>query len=186
MFSNRTVQEIIKTINFRTHNDFDNFLIYFELPEELSVDSISKKETTLVNFLIKNRNLKGPNNSLLSLEIIEYILEKESITYSRHSNIKNLNNALKRDGYEIIEKTVRKVLPEEVPVIEYENRLIEILKRYDFKTAVGHYSQAIASHGRGDWAAANAQFRSFVEDFFEQVHSLIQAGEGVSTNQKRG
>lgn len=186
MFSNRTVQQIVKSINFRTHNEFDNFKIHFELPEEIGGDSISKKETSLVNFLIKNRDCKGPNNSNLSVEIIEYLIEKSTTSYPYYFKQDELINALKKDGFEIKEKSVRKMLPEKVPVAQSENRLINILKKYNFDTALGHYNQAIASHGRGEWAAANAQLRSFVEDFFDQTHTKIQAGSGDTSNQRRG
>ncbi|MEI2630739.1 hypothetical protein [Erwinia aphidicola] len=186
MFSNRTIQEIVKAIKFSTHTEFDDFLIYFELPEEIGGLSISKKENSLVNFLIKNRDLKGPDNSNLSVEIIEHIIKKGKTSFSRNSNLDNLNNTLKKDGYELTENSVRKILPDEIPVAQTENRLNEILNKYGFSTAISHYNQAIASHGRGDWAAANSQLRTFVEDFFNQVHCKIQAGNGDTTNQKRG
>lgn len=186
MFSNRTVQEIVKAIHFRTNNEFDDFIIYFELPEDFGGVSISKKETSLVNFLIKNQNHKGPNNSNLAIEIIEYIIGKNSRNYSWDTDYESLNNALKKDGYELTEKSVRQVLPDEIPVAQTENRLVDILNKYRFSTALGHYNQAIASHGRGEWAAANAQLRTFVEDFFDQIHSKIQAGNGSTSHHRRG
>lgn len=186
MFTNRTVQEIVKSINFATNNEFDDFIIHFELPEDIGGVSIAKKKTSLVNFLIKNKDRRGPDNASLTVEIIEYIIQKRKSTYWRHSNLDDLNNALKKDGYELTDVSVRKVLPDEVPVAQTENRLVEILKKYGFSTAVGHYNQAIASHGRGDWAAANSQLRTFVEDFFDQVHFKIQAGSGSSSHQRRG
>lgn len=136
--------------------------------------------------MIKNKDRKGPDNANLTVEIIEYIIQKEKRTSRRHSNLEDLKNALKKDGYELTDVSVRKVLPDEVPVAKTENRLVEILIKYGFSTALGHYNQAIASHGRGDWAAANSQLRTFVEDFFDQVHLKIQAGGGATTNQRRG
>ncbi|MFP3524551.1 hypothetical protein SB912_18720 [Pantoea sp. SIMBA_072] len=186
MFTNRTVQEIVRSINFTTNNEFEDFLIHFDLPQDIGGVSIAKKEISLVSFLIKNKDRKGPDNASLIVEIIEYVIKKEARNYSRHSNMENLNNTLKKDGYELTDVSVRKVLPDEVPISCTENRLIEILKKYGFSTAVGHYNQAIASHGRGDWAAANSQLRTFVEDFFDQVHLKINAGCGTTTNQRRG
>ena len=91
-----------------------------------------------------------------------------------------LSNALKKDGYEFTDVSVRKMLPDEVPVSQTENRLVAILEKYGFSTAVSHYNQVICSHGRGDWAASNSQLRTFVEDFFDRVHLKIQAGHGVT------
>ncbi|WP_456311511.1 hypothetical protein [Serratia proteamaculans] len=186
MFSNRTIQEIVKNIKFRTNIEFEDFLIHFGLPEGIGGDSIAKKENSLVNFLIKNKDIKGPENANLAIELIECIIKKEPRGYFKNNNLENLNNALKKDGYQLSDSSVRKVLPEEIPVAKTENRLVEILNKYGFSNAVGHYNQAIASHGRGDWAAANAQLRTFVEDFFNEVHLKIRAGSGSATNQKRG
>lgn len=186
MFSNRTIQQIVKAINFKTNNEFDDFVITFELPEYIGGASISKKESSLVDFLIKNKSRKGPNNSNLAIEIIEYAIEKHSSSYLWGSIHERLNNAIKKDGYELTEKSVRKVLPDEIPITQNENRLVDILNKYGFSTALGHYNQAIASHGRGEWAAANAQLRTFVEDFFDQIHLKIQAGNGLTSHSRRG
>lgn len=77
MFTNRTVQEIVKSIKFNTNNEFDDFLIHFDLPDDIGGVSIPKKETSLVKFLIKNKDSKGPDNANLNVEIIEYIIKKE-------------------------------------------------------------------------------------------------------------
>lgn len=187
MFSNRTIQAIVNAVSFQTHSDFENFIIHFELSKDIDGVSIQKKENALVNFLINNPEIKGPDSSSLSVEIIEYIIKKNSLSYSRNvdSLMDKLENALKRDGYQLTETSVRKTLPEGIPVDKTENRLIEILKKYGFSTAEGHYTQAIASHGRGDWAASNAQLRTFTEDFFDQIHKKLQTGNGAKSHQRR-
>lgn len=187
MFSNRTVQTIVNAVGFNTHTEFDDFIVHFELSEDIGGVSIAKKQTSLVDFLIKNPGIKGPDNSDLIVEIIEYIIRKKQRSYSDTVNnlMETLDNALKRDGYELTESSVRKTLPEEIPINKTENRLLEILKKHGFSTAEGHYTQAIASHGRGDWAAANAQLRTFVEDYFDQVHGKLQAGHGNTSHQRR-
>ncbi|MDI9221523.1 hypothetical protein QMZ30_11480 [Pantoea sp. EA-12] len=185
MFSNRTIQEVVKSIQFRTNNEFDDFIIHFELSEDIGGGSIAKKETSLVKYLKDNPGVKGPDNSDLVVEIIEYILKKDARSYSLYNNLENLNNALKRDGYELTDTSVRKTLPGNVPVARSEDRLAEILKKHGFTTAAGHYDQAIASHGRGEWAAANSQLRTFVEEFFDRIHDVTQAGSGKSSQQRR-
>ncbi|WP_293648875.1 hypothetical protein [Pantoea septica] len=187
MFSNRTIQAIVNAVGFTTNNEFSDFIVRFELSEDIGGVSIAKKQSALVNFLIKNPEAKGPDNASLAIEIIEYIINKNRKYYSRSANslMQELENALKKDGYELTETSVRKALPEEIPVDKTENKLIEILNKHGFSTAKGHYIQAIASHGRGDWAASNAQLRTFTEDFFDQVHKKLQAGNGANSHQRR-
>lgn len=187
MFSNRTIQAIVKAVGFTTHTEFEDFIIHFEIRGDINGVSIAKKENALVNFLISKPEVKGPDNSFLTVEIIEYVLEKNSKFYNRNADslMESLENALRRDGYELTETTVRKTLPKEIPVNKTENKLIEILKKYGFSTAEGHYTQALASHGRGEWAASNAQLRTFTEDFFDQIHKKLQAGNGAKSHQRR-
>lgn len=44
-----------------------------------------------------------------------------------------------------------------------------LLDQFQFSTTKGHLDQGIAAHSRGDWAAANAQFRAFVESMFDEI-----------------
>lgn len=45
----------------------------------------------------------------------------------------------------------------------------EFLKHFGFTEPLGHLSQGIEAHARGDWAAANAQFRTFLEGLFDAI-----------------
>ena len=51
----------------------------------------------------------------------------------------------------------------------------------------GHLDQGIAAHVRGDWAAANAQFRSFIESLFDSVAEHLADGAALPPvgNQRR-
>ena len=67
MFTNKTVQEMVKSINFKTNNEFYDFLIHFDLSHGVDGASLAKKETSLVNFLIKNKERKRPGNVNLTV-----------------------------------------------------------------------------------------------------------------------
>ena len=64
-----------------------------------------------------------------------------------------------------------------------ENELINVLDRYGYSVAKGHYEQAVAAHTRGDWAASNSQLRSFVEEFFNRVAEIMVSGSYSSGHQ---
>ena len=70
-------------------------------------------------------------------------------------------------------------------MVEEENELINVLDRYVYSVAKGHYEQAIAAHTRGDWAASNSQLRSFVEEFFNRIAETIVPGSYSSSKQRR-
>ena len=42
-------------------------------------------------------------------------------------------------------------------------------KHFGFAEPLGHLGQGIEAHARGDWAAANAQFRTFLEGLFDGI-----------------
>jgi hypothetical protein len=48
-----------------------------------------------------------------------------------------------------------------------------LLTRYGLQTPKGHLDQGISAHSEGNWAAANAQFRTFLESFFDDIATLI-------------
>jgi len=87
--------------------------------------------------------------------------------------------------FELTDDGIRQKLPEILPLVEKEDQLVALLSRRGFDTARGHYEQAVAAHTRGEWASANAQLRTFVEEFFDNVHAIVCGGTNESSNQKR-
>jgi hypothetical protein len=181
MFSRRSILALVNTLNFRTHDEVERFSIEFELESVISGQWIKEKETSIMKYLVENGNTKTQSGAPFVVDVVEYLLRDRS----NCANTEALENALAKDGYELTESSVRKSLPSAIPLLESENKLVEILNRRGLTVAIGHYEQAIAAHGRGDWAAANAQMRSFVEDFFNQCHALLNAGSGTTTQQRK-
>ena len=120
--------------------------------------------------------------SFLVVEVIEYLLKTKPHSGERFSEFAH---HLEKDGYLLTDNSVRASLPSQIPMTETEDRLLEILKKRGFDVALGHYEQAVAAHGRGEWAAANAQLRSLVEEFFNKIHSLINAGTAQQSQARK-
>lgn len=183
MFSRKTILTLVDTLNFRTHDEIERFCFVFEIEQVVeNLSSISKKETAISKYLIANKEAKGPNGSALVVEVIEYLLENKH--YSSDHFLK-FQHHLEKDGYLLSENSIRASLPTQIPMVENEDRLIEILKKRGFEIALGHYEQAVAAHGRGEWAAANAQLRPFVEEFFNKIDTLINAGNATETQARK-
>ena len=84
--------------------------------------------------------------------------------------------ALARAGYEIDEGQLRPTLPETLDLPAADDEVHELLDRHNFTTPLGHLDQAIDSHGRGNWAAANGQIRSFLESLLDEIAYLTVPG----------
>ncbi|MBY8058927.1 hypothetical protein LZT09_20335 [Vibrio fluvialis] len=182
MFSRTTILELIKALNFRTHDEIERFAFELGMDGVVQGEYIKQKETSISKYLVKNAGTKGPSGSDLMIDVVEYLLKNAPYSSYKYTA---LENALEKDGYELTETSVRKSLPSQIPLAENEDNLVKILKKRSFNIALGHYEQAIAAHGRGEWAAANAQLRSFVEEFFNRVHALINAGSATDTQQRK-
>lgn len=82
---------------------------------------------------------------------------------------------LSRDGYVVVRgdwgqpPTLRIALPEEVDLPKTDDEVRNLLKHFQFGVAASHLEQAIEAHTRGDWAAANAQLRTFLEGLFDDI-----------------
>ena len=86
-----------------------------------------------------------------------------------------LLRGLARDGYVVEEDEethtirLRAALPEEIALPETDDEVRRLLRQLGFQLPAGHLDQAIEAHTRGDWAAANAQLRTFFESLFEAI-----------------
>lgn len=188
MFSKSTILQIVKAVHLNTHNEVEEFAIIYGLENVLSGQYIKEKETSIAKYLIANPNVTGPNGANLQYEILESAIKKHknsSIWNSFSEQYPDLINSLKKDGYKIEDDSIRQILPSQIPLVAQESELENLLSIHNFNVAKGHYEQAIAAHGRADWAAANAQLRSFVEELFNELQSRICPGSYTNSQQKK-
>jgi len=146
---------------------------------------VKERSTSIIRYLIANPDALGPNGSALVIEIIEHLLQKSQGYEAPSEAYPSLAHSLDRDGYELTDNGIRRKLPAELPLVEQEDQLIFLLKKHKFDTARGHYKQAVAAHSRGEWASANAQLRSFVEEFFNKACDAICPIESESSQEKK-
>jgi hypothetical protein len=173
-FSRNTIIELVRAFGFRTHAGLQQVALQFGLEEALGGGGIEPKETSLMQYLIQNGGLKGPRGSSLVLEFTEFLFEQRCgptawPLKTPEEAFPRLVNALKQDGYAVDGLTLRSVLPEAVPVAQQEDELTYLLKKHALPTALGHLEQ-------GDWAAANGQLRSFVEELFDRIAHELSGG----------
>ena len=96
-----------------------------------------------------------------------------------------LHRGLERDGFTVEDGQLRRTLPRELDLPAADDEVHTLLDRYGFRVANGHLDQGIAAHVRGDWAAANGQFRPFIENLFDAIAEHLGAAAVPAGNQRR-
>jgi hypothetical protein len=81
--------------------------------------------------------------------------------------------ALDRDGLKIVDGKIEASLPDILDLPEANDDVSRLLKKHGFATSKGHLDQALGSHGRGEWASANGQLRTFYEGLFDEIANKI-------------
>lgn len=188
MFSKTTVLTLVKALNFKTHNEVEEFAIKYDIEDEVSGQYLKEKETSISKYLIANPTNLGPNGSNLQYEILELAINRYKSGFSFNSfneQYSELTNLLKKDGFEIVDNKIRSILPEQLPLVSQENELETLLVKNNFLVAKGHYEQAVSAHSRGEWASTNAQLRSFVEELFNEIQARVCPGNYPTSHQKK-
>lgn len=67
---------------------------------------------------------------------------------------------------------LRRSMPTSIHMPQNDDEVHRLLAHFGFNTASRHLDQAIDAHARGHWAAANAQYRTFLEQLVDDVASL--------------
>lgn len=100
-----------------------------------------------------------------------------------HEEQRALERCLSRDGFVVSWESgdcgsgstpwLRRSLPVSVDLPASDDLVHQILEQNGFVTTRGHLDQAIDTHARGDWAASNAQIRTFLESMFDEIAKKI-------------
>lgn len=203
MFSNKTLLQLIKIIDSFRNPEVDRIISIFnftpiQYDENLSVKA---KATRIFNDLRYSKKV-GPFSDDIHLDLLQYLIDDffhknhrfEIGVAEYHSSGKTINflnaflfenielgNCLKRDGFIISGKTIRKLLPQEIEESKIESELFISLNHFDFSISTGHLNQAISNHSQGNWAGANSQFRTFIESLLIEISKYLIPSNIAST-----
>ncbi len=176
-FSERTLLEAVDLFAPSLAGKNIDRLILRLLPERSSArgralkDYQSKqgKVNELTQFAQENRNHQTVLGSNLWDEIVE---EAASLPKLRHSNA--FIYALARDGFTLEDDgTLRRALPGIADLPRADDEVHVLLEELSMNTAKGHLDQAIENHSQGNWAAANGQLRTFMEELFNEISRRV-------------
>lgn len=183
-FSRKTILELVKALNFKTYDDITRFCLEFGIEDEISGKYLKEKQTSISAYLIANPNKNGPNGAALQIEVIEHLANGYSGTEPFVQRFSDLLHSLERDGFELNDDGLRRILPDILPIAEQEDQILSLIDKFGFVVAKGHYEQAISAHARGEWAAANAQLRTFVEDVLGNIQNIVCQDESRTISDK--
>src|SRR5215472_931550 len=77
--------------------------------------------------------------------------------------------ALELDGFSVSGKTLHRTLPVDLGLPAAQSEVDRLLAKFELTTPKGHLTQALDAHGRGDWAAANGQIRTFFDAMLDEI-----------------
>jgi hypothetical protein len=195
-FSRRTILAAMDLMAEWGHAGIDRFLLEYGLEDAISGNSRANRANALAKHLIANPDALTDDGTNLSDTIVEHFVQS-GIRYSTvgyppefdyHRFLTQyaaLHRGLERDGFTLEDGQLRRTLPEAIDLPKADDEVHQLLAQYRFTLSQGHLDQGIAAHARGDWAAANGQFRPFIESLFDSTAERLGCGAVPAGNQRR-
>lgn len=180
--------------SIRTHAQLNQMVLRLGLEAEIPAEDtlgIGKKcdrlgRTILDRATVPVETLDG-TLSLAEAFVREAVnLAEASSTSARQ---RDLLRGLARDGFVVVwggwrePPKLRAALPEEVNLPAADDEVRRLLKHFAFTVPLRHLDVAIEAHTRGDWEAANAQLRTFLEGLFDEIARSI---DPANAGQRQG
>ena len=195
-FSRRTILAATDLMANWGHTNIDRFLLEYALEEIVRGNSMANRANALGRHLIANPDALSDDGLNLTDTIVGELVNGALLAstdgYPRQFSFDvfrerypALHRGLERDGFTVEDGALRRALPRELDLPAADDEVHRLLDRYRFTVARGHLDQGIAAHVRGDWAAANGQFRPFIENLFDVIAEHLGANGVPTGNQRR-
>ncbi len=177
MFSKATLIDIMSLLkDVKTHSELDVYFFKYNLDKIGSGANKNQRILAVTEYLYNNPRAKGIISDNLSYEIVEETLSTASQTSFHYDNSENkfinyprLNRYLLKDGFVFKDNKLIRIFDKNLEPTHNETLIETLLTRHKFEIAKGHYNQANNAFNRGDWAACNAQLRTYVEELMKKI-----------------
>ncbi|MGD6779964.1 hypothetical protein ACQCT3_11800 [Sutcliffiella horikoshii] len=190
MFSRATIMDIMYLLkDLNTHATIDTYAFRYGLEEIAIGSNKDQKVLNIARHLINNPQLPGLLSNNLMYEIVEDVIGNTTSNPYHFNSFENefvnypqLRRLLLKDGFVIQEGKLIRTFETEIDFNKNETLLHQLLNKYNFNVAKGHYDQASNAFNRGDWAACNSQLRSYVEDLLNKIAENITGSTFTSSH----
>ncbi len=189
MFSRVTLVAATELLVGHSQAEFDQMVVRLELEQAIPADprmSVRKKSAELARIVLRSESQVETLEGRMSLweAVVREAVAIARQGVSRQSQ-EQFTRALAHDGYSLTWKQdgtgeLRPALPVELGV-KMDDEVHQLLADPGFATARGHLDQALDAHVRGDWASANAQLRTFMEEVLDEIARVLLPDKANST-----
>ncbi len=171
-FSRLTLSALAGCLECLTAADLDRLILTFAIEKEVQPGSGTKPHLAnkVIRYLADHSESKGPRGAAMEFELAEELLGR---LQGAGDAAAALLAALRQDGFVWIGGSLIRDFPVESGSANRASDLERLLDQFGFTTARGHLEQARAAHARRDWAAANAQTRTFLESLFDNIAEVL-------------
>jgi hypothetical protein len=186
-FSRRTVLAASDIIGNWSHQDIDRFLLEHALENVIPQRSRAQKGMAIARHLVEHPDAVNEDGANLTDTIVGAVvaggIERSTHGYpvrefhldEFQNNYSALHRGLERDGFTLDGGILRRALPQALALPAADDEVHALLNQYGLAVPLGHLDQGITAHAAGNWAAANAQFRAFMESLFDEIAAHINA-----------
>jgi hypothetical protein len=189
-YSRRTILAAADTIANFGHTGVDRFLLEHGLENSGIVGSLQARANGLARYLLANPEQLDQDGRNLTNTVVEDLVQRamsrciggypSGFQLERfQESYPALHRALERDGFTVEDGRLRRALPAALDLPAADDEVHSLFDHFGFSTAKGHLDQAVAAHVRGEWAAANAQFRPCIESLLDEIVDRLAGGAPI-------
>ncbi|RAK47822.1 hypothetical protein BHX94_12125 (plasmid) [Macrococcoides bohemicum] len=181
MFSKATLIDIMSLLkDVKSHSELDVYFFKYNLDKIALGANKDQRILAVTEYLYNNPKAKGIISDNLSYEIVEETLNFVSQSTFYNDNVENifinypkLRRYLLKDGFVFEDNKLIRIFDQNLESNHNETLIETLLTKHKLEIAKGHYIQASNAFNRGDWAACNAQLRTYVEELLNKIAENI-------------
>jgi hypothetical protein len=180
-FSRRTVIAAIEMLERLEQVELTRYLLKLapDLPDLVRSENVSVSEclNNLIRLTDQWPDRETDDGQLLRDALIEKAVTLIPYRWPERPDAawETFQRALELDNFVITDGVLRRTLPLDIGLPTAESETTRLLQKHGLTTAKGHLNQALDAHGRGDWAAANSQIRTFFDSLLDDIVEKLDA-----------
>lgn len=174
--------------DMNSHASLDTYFFRYGLDEIVTGSNKDQKVLSVGRYLIDNPQSPGILSNNLVYEIVEDVVISTISNAYQYDSVKEefvhfpqLRRLLLKDGFIIQDGKLTRMFDSEIDFHKNITLIESLLNKHNLNVAKGHYDQASNAFNRGDWAACNAQIRSYVEELLNRLAEKITGSIPVSS-----